>query len=1070
MATHFPKGKTALSPEALSIWAKTAFYGRTDDDSYLQLWQHLEDTGEVALHVWDDFVSDNIKELLAEDIGDREVAKELYQFIAAIHDIGKGAPSFIVQSTKFADKVKQTKLSIKAIVGKDPMRSEYRHELVGYAAVIEWFCSQGFPVEPGTFAYGVACVVAGHHGKSLTDDKQALVDPSQRGKSFRRETFMGDKAWTAIRNELLDWVSDTLHAQPILYTLRNRSLRRRTQILLTSMVVMADWIASDSRLFPLNQGPVDEQVFDARRRADKAWRMLRIPGPWTPLATGESPDEMFAERFSIPGARMRPMQREAARLARTMESPGLMIVEANMGEGKTEAALIAAEILAARFHCGGIYYALPSQATVNAMFTRVLDWVGHLPADERGQIGSLFLAHGKNELNDEYEHLREQWFDNGGERLDTEMDLSEPSVGSVDAECDENGRYGKYRAYDDHSTMQAVVNSWLTGRRRGNLSDFVVGTIDQVLMAGLRSKYVVLRHLALAGKVVILDEIHSNTAYMNVYMETVLSWLGAYGVPVIMLSATLPQEKRQAFLDAYRNGASAASKVEAEPVRPSKYALSLPARIPLPSRIPPVSAENIAPPRRIPLRQRKDAVQNNDEVSVEPDLRYPLISVATANGVPITAAPEPSGRATDIEASLIDDGDETLVSLLRKNLRDGGCAVIIRDTVSRAQATYQMLLETMGDDMDIMLDHSRFLAVDRARIDRELIDRYGKHGSVEGRSGIVVATQVVEQSLDVDFDLMITDIAPIDLILQRAGRLHRHHRGDGENLRPEPLRQARLVITGVSQWNPDVPPQFSAGVDKVYQPYLLMRSLAVLNMEPGAVRKLNIPSDIPRLVQTVYGRKMVCPESWQDGNHGECAAKERLESDRHSSETMAESFRIFNPQRMQDAFDINNWLKVAMTDPDTPGKANERKGRAGVRESEDSFEVIVLQQRNGELMLPSWCGFDESERMLPTGFGVPTRQQVRDILSCTISLSRTSLSYMNLDDVIAAFERATPDRWFDYMQLERGLAGQLMIALDENGTAVYQIPEWDANGARIGTRTLTVRYSTRKGWQTDASK
>lgn len=77
---------------------------------------------------------------------------------------------------------------------------------------------------------------------------------------------------------------------------------------------------------------------------------------------------------------------------------------------------------------------------------------------------------------------------------------------------------------------------------------------------------------------------------------------------------------------------------------------------------------------------------------------------------------------------------------------------------------------------------------------------------------------------------------------------------------------------------------------------------------------------------------------------------------------------------------------------------------------------------------------------------------------------------MNLDDVIAAFERATPDRWFDYMQLERGLAGQLMIALDENGTAVYQIPEWDANGARIGTRTLTVRYSTRKGWQTDASK
>ena len=918
MATHFPKGKPALSPEALSIWAKTAFYGRTDDDSYLQLWQHLEDTGEVALHVWDDFVSDNIKELLAEDIGDREVAKELYQFIAAIHDIGKGAPSFIVQSTKFADKVKQTKLSIKAIVGKDLMRSEYRHELVGYAAVIEWFCSRGFPVEPGTFAYGVACVVAGHHGKSLTDDKQALVDPLQRGKSFRGKTFMGDKAWTAVRDELLDWIAETLHAQPILYTLRNRSLRRRTQILLTSMVVMADWIASDSRLFPLNQGSVDEQIFDARYRADKAWRMLRIPEPWNPFATGESPDEMFAERFSIPGAHMRPVQREAARLARTMQSPGLMIVEANMGEGKTEAALIAAEILAARFQCGGIYYALPSQATVNAMFTRVLDWVGHLPSDEQGQIGSLFLAHGKNNLNDEYEHLREQWFDDGGEGLDAEMDLSEPSVGSVDAEYDGIDRYGRNHAYDDHSTMQAVVNSWLTGYRRGNLSDFVVGTIDQVLMAGLRSKYVVLRHLALAGKVVILDEVHSNTAYMNVYMETVLSWLGAYGVPAIMLSATLPQEKRQAFLDAYRNGASAASKVEAEPVRYSKSALSLPARIPLPSRIPPMSAGNIALPRRIPLRQRKDVVRNNDEVSVEPDMRYPLISVVSASEAPVAVAPEPSGRATDIEVSLMDDGDEALVSLLRKNLQDGGCAVVIRDTVSRAQATYQMLCETMGDDMDIMLDHSRFLAVDRARIDRGLIDRYGRYGSVEGRSGIVVATQVVEQSLDVDFDLMITDIAPIDLILQRAGRLHRHHRGDGENLRPELLRQARLVITGVSQWERDAPPQFATGVDKVYQPYLLMRSLAVLDVEPGVSRRLNIPGDIPRLVQTVYGKKLICPGSWQDSDYGERAAQTKLEDSRTDSEHEARRFRIFQPQSPRHPFDINGWLDATMTDADTP--------------------------------------------------------------------------------------------------------------------------------------------------------
>lgn len=1072
MTKHFPQGRPRLSRRALSIWAKTVYRGQVDDDRYLRLTQHLSDTGETALHVWDEFVADDIKAMLTDDIGSRHAARELYRFIASVHDIGKASPAFVVQSERFADETRRTGLRIDPIVAVDRERSSYRHELVGYVAVLEWFGRQGFPVAPGTFAYDMACVVAGHHGTSLTDEKKDLVDPST---SYRMAKFIGDDAWSAVRNELLDWVADTTGTIPTLQALQNRPMRRRTQIILTSLVVVADWIASDSRLFPLNEGMSDEVSFDPVRRADRAWRMLRLPEPWHAHTPEFSPDEMFADRFVIPGAHLRPVQREAARLAQTMESPGLMIVEANMGEGKTEAALIAAEILANRFHCGGIYYALPSQATVNAMFARVLSWISRLPVDNRPGTASLYLAHGKNELNDDYERLREQWFDDGG-CLDDDPVRNVPSIGIVDTDDNDPGHGRHDSAYGSHAALQAVVNSWLTGRRRGNLSGFVVGTIDQILMTGLKSKYVVLRHLALAGKVVILDEIHSNTAYMNVYMTTVLSWLGAYGVPVIMLSATLPQERREEFLRAYRDGARAANAVESrdsgmtqartgnaatEPESSPKRSSGLPSRPP--SRLPSRGRVSTLPHRDHP---RKGTVQTPVDGSDAVDLRYPLISLATASRVHEPSTPKPSGRAIDIDVSMLTDDDDVLVRTLREKLRDGGCAVVIRDTVSRAQSTYQMLRQEMGRDVDIMLAHSRFLACDRARIDRELLARYGKHGSRSSRTGIVVATQVVEQSLDVDFDLMITDIAPIDLILQRAGRLHRHHRGDGECDRPEPLRKAALAITGIVKWSSDDPPEFAPGICNVYQRCLLLRSLSALGIEPGKTQQVNIPGDIPRLVQSVYGRDPICRESWRQGRHGEIESMAAMEEDMRSSRNTASRFRIFQPQYADQPFDLNNWLREGVSDPEAPGVGTERAARAGVREGEDSFEVIVLQQHDGELSLPVWGDFPDEEP-LPNGVASLSRRQVRDILSCSIALSRTSLGYLNLDSVIGAMEAAVPERWYDYMQADRSLAGQLLVALDDQGSAAYEIPQKNDGGDIIGYTALTIHYSKEKGWQAD---
>ena len=1051
MERHFQQGRPVLSWQALSIWAKSV-YQNPQDTRYLQLWQHMADTYEMALRLWDDFIPDNIIRLLVDDIGDKDSVRMLYGFIAASHDVGKASPAFEVQAHEFADRVRATRLTIDPAIAHDELRRQYRHELVGCWTMEDWLAAQGLQTGTGTLAHGVAGIIAGHHGTSLTAEKQ------RKRHHYRYKEFAGGQEWETVRFELLDWIARTTSVTPTLASLGERPLRRRSQILLTALVIIADWIASDSRLFPLNESETDEYGYNPERRAARAWRMLSLPKPWTVMETTQSADELFSSQFDLPGAKLRPVQREAVRMAQEADKPGLMIIEANMGEGKTEAALLAAEILASRFHCGGVYYALPTQATVNAMFTRILDWIAHLPGSERCVMASLFLAHGKRELNDSYENLRERWFDEG-HGIDDES-CERQSIGFVDTDDSEDGPDQTRRDRRSHA-MQAVVNSWLAGRKRGNLSNFVVGTIDQVLMAGLRSKHVVLRHMALAGKVVILDEIHSNTAYMNVYMETVLAWLGAYGVPVIMLSATLPQSRRQAFLESYRRGAKAVDSVERMPGESSSVE-TMPQSGTL-SRLKARRAwRNDLKTDTAMERLHDSSCRERHAAGETLDLRYPLISLATAKELR-TSNPEPSGRALDVEISLMGDDDETLVALLRENLRDGGCAVVIRDTVDRAQHTYDVLSQRM--DTDVTLAHSRFLAFDRAQRDRSLIERYGKRGVTERRTGIVVATQVVEQSLDVDFDLMVTDIAPIDLILQRVGRLHRHNRGTGEHERPRRLRQARMIITGVEACSDGKPPQFAKGLENVYQRYLLMRSLAVLRPAADASLRVRVPDDIPRLVQTVYGDVEVCPRAWADDELGEEAARDTMRSAIANSENAARSLRIFNPQSSENPFALDGWLYMNVPDPDTPGSSQERLVSAGVREGDDCVEVIVLQQDGqGNLRLPSWGEFSSTDP-LPTGIGVPDRRQVRDILSCTISLGGSSLKYCDIDAFIETLEREAPEQWHAYMDQERNLDGQLLVVLDEQGDARYPIRQSEKRGAIM--KTLHFHYSKTRGWTTD---
>ncbi|MBD0746012.1 type I-E CRISPR-associated protein Cse1/CasA [Streptomyces sp. CBMA152] len=738
-------------------------------------------------------------------------------------------------------------------------------------------------------------------------------------------------------------------------------------MVLTAVVIVSDWIASAPEMFPYDPetwqpvGPTGE-----RRRLQAAWLGLDLPAPWAPDEPAMSASELFSDRFpGLSGAAIRPVQAEAVRMAREIPDPGLLMIEAPMGEGKTEAALAAAEVLAARSGAGGLLLALPTRATSDAMFLRLLSWLDNLPQD--GCAGhSVALAHAKAALTESWAGMLK-----AGTRSLAAVDLD----GSGQGNHDGNDLYGDHDEHDGrtgHSERATPVRAaelhahqWLRGRKKQLLASFAVGTIDQILFAGLKSRHLALRHLAVAGKVVVIDEVHAYDAYMNRYLDRVLEWLAAYRVPVVLLSATLPAARRRALADAYAVGSGAA--VEAG----------------------------------------SDA--------------YPLIT-AVAPGHPVlTARPAAaSERGAEVLVERMDDDLAALADRIEEALADGGCALVVRNTVNRVLEAADALRARFGDEM-VTVAHSRFLAADRAENDADLAARFGPDGTRRPERHVVVASQVVEQSLDIDFDLLVTDLAPLDLVLQRMGRLHRHSRS-----RPARLARARCLVTGVD-WQ-STPPKPVAGSTAVYDgDYTLLRALAALdphlNGEPVA-----LPGHISPLVQRAYDEEPCGPDSWQDAL-AEAHKKHRaLLADKQHK---AEGF-LLGPVR-RPGRPVYGWLEASVGDAD-----DSRTGRAQVRDGEVTLEVLVIQRRaDGRLTTVPWLdergGKPPAERRgkleLPEDFA-PTRRAAEAVAASALTLPGRFSRPWTIARTIAELERFVIPAW----QAKEcpWLAGELLLVLDEH--------------------------------------
>ncbi|WP_448759698.1 CRISPR-associated helicase Cas3' [Actinomyces oricola] len=976
----------SLSSAALSVWAKSGY------DPERRRWEplalHLLDAAGVAGHLARQWYNPSGQGLPAQEFEGSASGLEpweeftlLVQWLAGIHDIGKATPAFSQQVGELDDCMHEAGLRHEHI--DDRERRRVPHALAGQIVVERWLADQ--LQWPHRQAEALASVVGAHHGipamsGQLTQD------------AVNYDHLLGDDAWQSVRDELLSFVTSRLGVEDLLPHWASRSWSQPFLVAVSGLVIVADWISSTEDYFPLR--PYDDPCLDLleptahARRVETGWSRVGFPRPWHPHDDSADANTLLSSRFSLPdGTRATAAQSAALKAAREMDLPGMLIVEESTGSGKTEAALIAAEVLAARTGRSGVLFALPTQATTDAMFSRTLSWLEGIeeayavegaPSDFAVQ-----LVHGRARLNEEARRLRRRGYEirdrllgtlNSGSNMEgtgpEEAKSTEPPV-PVDVGRDEGSWTGRGLPKSPKEADLAIL-AWFTGRKKAMLSDFVVTTVDHLLFGAMKAPHLMLRHLGLSRKVVVVDEVHSYSTYMNVYLDRALTWLASYGVPVVLLSATLSESRCAALVDAYRRGLALANGY----------------KVPKTSRPEPISTP------------------------------FPCLVTASAGGhrgIPVAA----SGRRSTVRLERLGARDD-LTALLREKLAEGGCALIVRNTVRRAQETYEQLRSVFGED--VSLSHARFTISDRLAKDADLLRRFGPPRKRPARPhrGIVVATQVVEQSLDVDFDLLITDLAPIDLLLQRMGRLHRHERS-----RPAPVQQPVCYVDWVPSPS-DPNPRVEKGAEFIYGERDMLLSAAAVNAVLSRDALVRTPDDVHNLIEAVYGPDATAPSAW---SRALAEAKNAATQEAGTKRKSAQSFLLGEPKkRVRSSASLVDWLEVTASD-------NEEKGRALVRDGEDSLEVILLDKTpDGDLRtLPSAA--EAPGVIIPTD-RKPDPRTARAMAMSAIRLPPRFSHDQTIDQAITELEASSHiDAW----QSHPDLRGQLFLVLVEKRAQLADI-------------------------------
>ncbi len=497
-----------------SYWAKLG--SNIWPEQYHPLVCHSFDVGQVAAGLWRERMRRPLRDRVAASLDcDALSAGKWLAFWIAAHDIGKLTAGFQLRdnSADLGTRLKSAGFALDSL-GKPPHHTE-----TGTAILYAELREAGRPWLPlvGDVARKVAVAVGGHHGTFPTNT------------DFTSQV-LGNDHWAEARRELLGELARRFGVED-LRPPTPAGPDQSVWMILAGLTAVADWIGSNTDFFPQvgNRALADgsfnlgASFAEAGRRAESAMNKLG----WQRPAPDPSP-RTFAEVTGLKHE-PRPLQKEIIPLADTMASPQLFLIEAPMGEGKTEAAWYVADRWDRRGGAG-TYVALPTMATSNQMFERVKAFLEHAGG------GNLMLQHGKAELNERFEEIKKN----------ARRDAPEDEIFD-----------------DDRKPSKVVAEGWFAANKKHRLlAPFGVGTIDQALLAVLQTKHGFVRLFGLAGKCVILDEVHAYDSYMTTLLKRLLRWLAALGCPVVLLSATLPADKRKELLEAYSGNPVAPKRLD----------------------------------------------------------------------------------------------------------------------------------------------------------------------------------------------------------------------------------------------------------------------------------------------------------------------------------------------------------------------------------------------------------------------------------------------------------------------------------------------------------------------------
>jgi CRISPR-associated endonuclease/helicase Cas3 len=777
---------------------------------------HMLDVAAIAGELCDRFLTSLQRQVIADGLGvTLNHARCLVAFFAGLHDLGK--------LSQFQEHEAHPWARVSEALRADAQNwQRMPHERASMHSALHLLIELGYDGQASDSpAVRIAQILSGHHGRFLQVDVDGAASPA------RVDVDLGGPVWQDLRRRYLALVRYLTGATAV-----PPRVSAPAAVLITGVGMVADRLASQRHYWlPKAQAP----AFGAAEHYTQAVKDAVDVVDRSGLARVTLPAVPFAQAHAGLGA---PNELQAALIGQLTavvreKGPGIVVVTDATGGGKTVMALEAARIFNAACGTAGVGWLLPTTATADAAYETLENYV----AAHRPERAPVTLVHSHSWLNPAY--------------TDQQITGQEPST------CDEYWPDDEPDLEGRPQERVTVPDGWLRGWDRALLAQFTVATHDQALMAALPVRFNALRMLALSGRTVIVDEAHALTPFMQQPLKRLLHWLGAFGTPVVLLSATLPASTSSDLVRSYLAGAGHPRRNLAA----HSFAPAYPGWLF-------AAAADATTTRMEPAAGIAHAGKHRRYATIrQHDVRHPsLIDPDDADGR--------------------EDRLSRIAAELTPVVHGGGCAAVACATVSDAQDTYQYLRHALtwpqGVGHDLVLLHARLPGHQREGITRRIRTELGPTGKRPDRL-IVVTTSLLDMSLNIDVDVLVSDLASLARLLQRLGRLWRFETlwGPGSDRRPAWVREQGAQLSVLH-------PTDHRGCTllplawRTLEPAFLTHATAAY-LARASEHSVTLPDDIQYLVETVHGDAVDLTDATTDLHRRHTAHTGRRRAEEHLS-------------------------------------------------------------------------------------------------------------------------------------------------------------------------------------------